>query len=175
MLTRNMIVTECDAPEALIVNIPDSQLSGSGFAGDHVQSYLIYHYSRSRLHTQQNDDGNGGRAAWTADERTVGEYIQADFGQLQRIQAIATQGMADASHRVKSYKFAYSTDGVTYHYVTSDDDGSDRVFGGNSDRNTVIEHSFDESIVARFVRLYPQTYVAYMALRWEVYGCSYIG
>ena len=82
MLTGNMIffVTgECDAPEALIANIPDSQLSGSSFRYDDPR----FGYSRSRLHTQRNDDGNDGRGAWTTDENTVGEYIQADFGQLE--------------------------------------------------------------------------------------------
>ena len=158
----------CDARTALIANIPDSQLSGSGFIDNNPQAG----YHRSRLHTQRNDDGNDGRGAWVTDENRVGEYIQADFGQLQRIKAIATQGMAGVSHRVKSYKFAYSTDGVTYHYVTSDDDGSDRVFGGNVDRDTVVEHSLDVPIVARFVRLYPQTWYSRISLRWEVYGCS---
>ena len=73
-----------------------------------------------------------------------------------------------------SYKFAYSADGVTYHYVTSAD-GSDRVFVGNRDRNTVVEHSFDAPIVTRFVRLYPQTYSGHMTMRWEVYGYGYNG
>ena len=153
-------------PEALIANIPDSQLSGSGYFD------YRYDYSRSRLYTQGDPNGIGG--AWAADPSVVGEYIQADFGQLQRIQAIDTQGRQDWSNWVTSYKFAYSTDGVTYDYVTSDD-GSDRVFGGNSDRDTVVENSFDAPIVARFVRLYPQTYHDNMSLRWEVYGCSYNG
>ena len=153
---------------ALVADIPDSQLSGSGFRGNNP----VYNYSRSRLHTQRNDDGNDGRGAWSARRNRVGEYIQADFGQLQQIQAVATQGKQAFDQWVTSYKFAYSTDGVTYHYITSDD-GSDRVFGGNSDRNTVVEHSFDVPIVARLVRLYPQTWNDYMALRWEVYGCSY--
>ena len=154
-------------PLALLANIPDSQLSGSGFIDDNPQAG----YSRSRLHTQRNDDGVDGRGAWRADEDTVGEYIQADFGQLQRIQSVATQGRASQNQWVSTYKFAYSTDGVTYDYVTSDD-GSDRVFVGNRDRSTVVENSFDV-FVARFVRLYPLTDNDHMALRWEVYGCSY--
>ena len=164
------IVGPCDAPLALIANIPDSQLSGSSFFDDNPQAA----YHRSRLHTQRNDDGNDGRGAWRADENTVGEYIQADFVQLQQIQAIATQGRADTNYWVTSYKFAYSTDGVTYHYVENAD-GSDRVFVGNSDRNTVVENGLDVPIVARFVRLYPQTYPRWIALRWEVYGCSHHG
>ena len=72
-----------------------------------------------------------------------------------------------------SYKLAYSTDGMTYDYVTNGD-GSDRVFGGNSDRNTVVQHSFT-MLVAVSVRLYPQTSYGRMSMRWEVYGCSYTG
>ena len=164
------VVGQCDAPVALIANIPDSQLAGSGFYGNDP----VHHYSRSRLHTQQNDDGNDGKGAWTADENTVGEYIHADFGQLQRIQVIATQGRADIRRLVTSYKFAHSADGVTYDYVTSDD-GSDRAFDGNIDQNTVVAHSFDVPIVARFVRLCPQTYHDSMSLRWEIYDCIYNG
>ena len=151
---------------ALIANIPDSQLHGSGYFDSR------YHYGRSRLYTQGNGNSVGG--AWAADVTTVGEYIRAKFAQPQRIQAVATQGRHDWDQWVTSYKFAYSTDGVTYHHVKNAD-GSDRVFGGNSDRNTVVEHSFDAPIVGRFFRLYPQTYYEHMSLRWELYGCSYSG
>ena len=149
---------------ALIAAIPDSQLTGTGYYAE------TYRYSRSRLHTVNDHDG---RDAWVTDEDRVGEYIQADFGQLKRIQSVATQGRASQNQWVSTYKFAYSTDGVTYDYVTSDD-GSDRVFVGNRDRSTVVENSFDV-FVARFVRLYPLTDNDHMALRWEVYGCSYSG
>ena len=163
------VTGQCDQRVALIAGIPDSQLTGTGFGGDDP----VYGYSRSRLNTQRGDDGNNGRGAWSVDENTVGEYIQADFGQLQRIQMIATQGRADWSQWVTSYKLAYSTDNVTYHYITRAN-GCDRVFSGNSDKSTVVEHSFNV-ILARFVRLYPQTHHGHMALRWELYGCIYNG
>ena len=67
-----------------------------------------------------------------ADRNVAGEYIQASFGQLQKIQAVATQRKEDTSARVKTYKFAYSSDGATYEYVKSAD-GSDRVFVPPSD------------------------------------------
>ena len=135
-------------------------LSGSSFYSDNV----LRDYTMSRL------DSTGWLARWNR----VGEYLQADFVQLQRIQAIVTTGMSGWTNWVTSYKLAYSTNGATYHYVDNDD-GSDRIFSGNSDRNTVVEHSFEVSIVTRFVRLYPQTYYQWMAVRWEVYGCSHHG
>ena len=147
---------------ALIANIPDSQLSGSSFVS------AQFGYSQSRLHTQPNDDGNGGVGAWRPQTNTVGEYIQADFGQTRRIHSVATQGRVNSGQRVTSYKLAYSTDGATYAYVANAD-GSDRVFGGNSNPSGVVQHNFDV-LDARFVRLYPQTSDGgAMAMRWEVY------
>ena len=53
-------------------------------------------------------------------------------------------------------------------YVANADD-SDRVFGGNSDQSSVVQHNFDV-LDARFVRLYPQTSNGgAMVMRWEVY------
>ena len=44
-------------------------------------------------------------------------------------------------------------------------------FYANNDRNTIVCNSFSP-LVARFVRLYPQTWVNHTSLRWEVYGCD---
>ena len=93
---------------------------------------------------------------------------------MRRVEDVATQGRADHDQWVTSYKFAYSMDGVTFEYVRVVD-GSERVFSGNSDRDTVVRHSLGSVVLARFVRLYPQDYYGLMALRWEVYGCVHIG
>ena len=76
---------------------------------------------------------------------------------------------------------------VTSYYVkvkiTSDDDytavcGTDscpQLFTGNDptlDLETVVTNEFDWPIAARFVRLYPQSWLNWVALRWEVYGCD---
>ena len=53
-----------------------------------------------------------------------------------------------------------------------DSDTSEREFSGNSDGNTVVVNDVSPPIVARYVRLYPQTYHVRIALRWEVYGCA---
>ena len=89
-----------------------------------------------------------------------------------RIQAIATQGMAHRDEWVTSYKVTYSTDRSTWTSVTNDDNDQERTFGGNSDRNTVVENSLN-LLVARYVRLHPRTKYNDWSLRWEVYGCRY--
>ena len=150
--------SSCSVQAPLIAGLADSALSASSFrnAGSRPAG--------SRLHSG---------AFWRPASEAVGEFVQADLGALKRIEAIATQGHPAHARWVTSYKFAHSADGVTYDYVTNDD-GSDRVFGGNSNSNTVVENSFTV-LGARFVRLYPQTWRSDMVLRWEVYGCSYNG
>ena len=57
--------------------------------------------------------------------------------------------------------------GYAYVYVTAAD-GSERIFAGNADVDTIVEHCFEE-VQARFVRLFPQTWHSYMSMRWEIY------
>ena len=151
---------------AFLETAHDSQLSGSSFL------HYRYAYNRSRLHTQT--ESGEAKDAWIARLNEIGEYIQAAFTDVRRVEAVATQGRADANQWVTSYKFAYSMDGVTFEYVR-DVDGSERVFSGNSDRDMVVRHSLFSVVLARFVRLYPQDYNDHMTLRWEVYGCVHIG
>ena len=70
-----------------------------------------------------------------------------------------------------SYKFAYSVDGLTYTFVSSYDD-VEWVFEGNYDSNTVVTHSLEIAVAARYVRVYPQSWRQHMSMRWEVYGCD---
>ena len=48
-----------------------------------------------------------------------------------------------------------------------------QVFQGNLDKDTVVSHVFQQHIKARFVRILPQTWNVQIAMRVELYGCSY--
>ena len=139
-----------------IATIPDSQLTGS------TNTDSSDSYSHSKLHTT---------GAWESASLSVGQFIQADLGTVRGVEKVATQGQSDSDQWVTSYKFAYSGNGITYSFILNPD-GSDRVFTGNSDRNTVIEQELETAVAARYVRVYPQTWHEHMAMRWEVYGCD---
>ena len=129
----------------------------------------IYSADRSRLYTTQNHGWSGG---WNSGVNSVGEYLQVDLRTVRRLERVATQGRAGGVHWVTSYRIAHSVDGTHYAFLYNYD-GSETVFAGNSaDYDTVVEHEFHRTIVARYVRLYPQTWVDHMSLRWEVYGCD---
>ena len=97
--------------------------------------------------------------------------MQADLGVVKRIKHIATQGRSDASQWVKTYTFAYSITGLEYKFIL-DPSGNEQIFNGNVDQDSVVMHDLLVAIAARYVRVYPQTWLRHMSLRWEVYGCD---
>ena len=152
----------CKEQIGYIETLADDQLTGSSRESIHKS------YERSRLHTQLDGDDYGG---WTPETNSVGEFIQADLGAVRRIEKVATQGLSSRSHWVTSYKFGYSVDRSTHSFIQNNA-GSEVVFTGNIDKNTVVEHTFDTAVEARYVRVYPQTWTFNIAMRWEVYGCE---
>ena len=54
-------------------------------------------------------------------------------------------------------------------------DSCPQLFTGNdnaNDMNALVTNVFDWPIAARFVRLDPWRYIAWIGLRWELYGCE---
>ena len=41
---------------------------------------------------------------------------------------------------------------------------------GNSDQNTIVERALEQSITAKFVKLYIVTWYSHISMRWEIYG-----
>ena len=95
-----------------------------------------------------------------------------DLLHTAHIYKLATQGRADENQWVTSYQLKTSVTGLEleFEHVTSSS-GDIVTFNANSDRDTVVTNTFSPR-VARYVRLYPQTWNVHIALRWEVYGCA---
>ena len=148
-------VSECDTQTGFISQITDSQLTSSS-------SWSGLGVGNSRLSSGYS---------WSAGGNSAGQYIQADFGALRRIERIGTKGRGNYPQWVTSYTFAYSVDGSTYEYILNDDN-SHRVFQANANQNTEVVNDLDDVYVARYVRLVVQTWYSHISLRWEVYGCD---
>ena len=84
---------------------------------------------------------------------------------------IATQGRPGVLWYVTSYylklKISYS---LSYNEVQ--ENGSRKIFNGNYDSDTSVENYLPSPQIAMYVRLYPFTFNAVRAMRWEVYGCT---
>ncbi|KAL9970473.1 hypothetical protein ACROYT_G022851 [Oculina patagonica] len=113
-------------------------------------------------------NGSRGAGAWcpnTKFDRT--DYLQVDMGAVSSVCAVATQGANGANEWTTSYKLRLSRNEVTWH--TYKENNVEKVFSGNSDRNSIVKHSLSTDVKARFVRFYPVTYNSWSTLRVEIF------
>ena len=93
-----------------------------------------------------------------------------DLGQVERFQKLELRPRTFQDDRVTSFKLKTSLDGVHYD-VFRTPTGAERIFGGPkafTDFVTVVLNATD----ARFIRLYPLSFLGYMAVKWEIYSCQ---
>jgi hypothetical protein len=104
--------------------------------------------------------------AWCPTTPVVGEYAQIDSGQTQLLSAVVVRGRGQEfdNQYVTSFKVSVS-DSQNSGYVEVD---SGKIFAGNVDAFTSITVKFNQPVMGRYVRILPQTYKGYMALRWGI-------
>ena len=61
---------------------------------------------------------------------------------------------------MKTYRVRVSTDRVTWTCVDNC-----KIFIGNLDKNTEVDAIFKNSVVAQFVRIFPETWHSHMSMR----------
>ncbi|XP_071320642.1 neuropilin-2a isoform X2 [Trachinotus anak] len=117
-----------------------------------------------------NNDDN----AWTPSEDSNKEYIQVDLQFLKVLTGIATQGAiskeTQKSYYVTTFKLEVSTNGedwMVYRYGKNH-----KIFHANTDPAEVVLNRVPQPVLARFVRIRPQTWRNGIALRFELYGCQ---
>ncbi|XP_031558985.1 hemocytin-like [Actinia tenebrosa] len=119
--------------------------------------------SRGRLGLMMHDSLAGG---WRAAENDNSPWIQIELSSETTVTRIAVQGRSDVSQWVKTYSLLYGIrDGKLHDYKNG------TVFNASTDQNNVVSSILDPPILARYVRLLPQTYHGAVALRMELYGC----
>jgi len=154
-------VHSCSVP----LGLEDKRISDSAFTAS--GSYDNKHRpSLARL----NLLNNGHHGAWCPKLKSSNQWLQIDLGEITAVTKVATQGRYNAEDRVKTYKLSYSVDGI--HWTWYKQRAVDKIFAGNTDRNTVITHSLKPHIEARYIRFHPLTHNHNIpCLRAELYGC----
>ncbi|KAM7375108.1 hypothetical protein PAMA_014272 [Pampus argenteus] len=117
-----------------------------------------------------NNDDN----AWTPSEDSNKEYIQVDLHFLKVLTGIATQGAVSKetqkSYYVATFKLEVSTNGEDW--MVYRHGKNHKVFHANTDPAEVVLNRVPQPVLARFVRIRPQTWKNGIALRFELYGCQ---
>ncbi|XP_078692963.1 lactadherin-like [Branchiostoma floridae x Branchiostoma belcheri] len=140
--------------------IPDESITASSF------------YSGGTAPFDGRLNGVAGIGAWAANSRTIGEWLQADLGEMKRVTATIIQGRYSSPDQwVTSYKLQYGATGTSWTTYTSNN-SSEKVFPGNVDRNTPVTNLLDYPIGARYVRFLPQTWHGWISMRVEILGCT---
>ncbi|XP_066023879.1 uncharacterized protein [Pocillopora verrucosa] len=131
--------------------ISDAQITASS-------NYLSYYPRKGRL------NGNSG---WCQRLRKItNDYLQVDMGAGRTVCGVATQGKANGSF-VKSYRLSFSNDGTSW--TAYKEQNVEKTFGANSDLNTIVKHTVNNPVQARYIRFYPVTFNQYPCMRIEVF------
>ena len=97
------------------------------------------------------------------------QWIQADLQTMHRIISVTTQGRSYKHDQwVKSYYASYSQDGLGWETISTP-------FEGNNDQNTKKTNLLPDNIVARYIRLLPNSWNTRIAMRFDVTGCALQG
>ncbi|XP_074639733.1 uncharacterized protein LOC141897950 isoform X2 [Acropora palmata] len=108
---------------------------------------------------------NKNNCAWCA-PRGSGQYLQLDLRHDVKITGIATQGLeALSDYYVTRYKVSHSRDGHTWSILPE-------VMRGNHDGRSMVRHTFNSPVYARYIKVYPMAYRYRICMRMELYGCS---
>ncbi|PFX30133.1 Neuropilin-1 [Stylophora pistillata] len=109
--------------------------------------------------------------AWAPkDNNNINDYLQIDLLYEYIICAVATQGnpASYVAEWTTQYKINLSLNDATFD--TYKENNNDKVFIGNTDKDSTVINSLDEFVSARFIRFVPTQYQKWKTLRVEVYG-----
>ncbi|KAI3356486.1 hypothetical protein L3Q82_017693, partial [Scortum barcoo] len=141
--------------------ITDDQITASS-------SFYDEHWLPQQARLNYNDNG------WTPNEDSNREYIQVDLHTLKVLTGIATQGAiskeTQKSYHVTTFKLEVSTNGEDW--MVYRHGKNHKVFHANVDATEVVLNRIPQPVLARFVRIRPQTWKNGIALRFELYGCQ---
>ncbi|XP_051564741.1 neuropilin-2b isoform X2 [Myxocyprinus asiaticus] len=146
-------------------------MESSKISDDQISASSSFYDGRwSPRQARLNFDDN----AWTPNEDSNKEYIQVDLHFLKVLTGIATQGAVSKethkSYFVTTFKLEVSTNGedwMIYRFGKNH-----KVFHANVDPSEVVLNRVPQPVLARFVRIRPQTWKNGIALRFELYGCQ---
>ncbi|XP_044030482.1 adipocyte enhancer-binding protein 1 [Siniperca chuatsi] len=147
--------------------VEDDQLLASS------QSHHGFTAQRGRLNMQGSDNDEdlyGG--AWCAEPEESNHWFQIDARREVEFTGVITQGRNSEQHEdfVSSYFVAFSND--SRDWTTLHDGYAEWLFYGNVDRDTPVMGQFATPVVARYIRILPQSWNGSLCLRAEILACQ---
>lgn len=142
---------------------PDKVSGGGIVASSWLRSNLDFAPSQGRLHNE--------KGSWCANkqEEDPKPYLQVELPVRTGVCAVATQGSAlyDTDY-VTKYEIQTSLD--KENWVTYQENGTDKIFHGNTNADHMLKVNLDQPVLAMFVRFVIKEFVEWPCMRVEVYG-----
>ncbi|XP_032367025.1 adipocyte enhancer-binding protein 1-like [Etheostoma spectabile] len=147
--------------------VEDDQLLASS------QSHHGFTAQRGRLNMQgskDEDDLYGG--AWCAEPEEKNHWFEVDARREVEFTGVITQGRNSEQLEdfVSSYFVAFSND--SRDWTTLQDGYAEWLFYGNVDKDTPVLGQFSPPVVARYIRILPQSWNGSLCLRAEILACQ---
>nr|XP_056702428.1 discoidin, CUB and LCCL domain-containing protein 1-like [Euleptes europaea] len=115
---------------------------------------------------------SSGGISWAADQGSTQEWLEVDLGGRRNVTGIITRGSSHKyNYYIKSYRVLSSRDGKNWKVYKSSN-GEEKVFEGNSDSHQEVSNTFIPPILARYLRITPQSWNQKVALKVELLGCQ---
>ncbi|XP_060085041.1 neuropilin-2-like, partial [Ylistrum balloti] len=97
------------------------------------------------------------------------EYLQVEFRHTSAVTALITQGRGAGYQYLKSLTMKTSLDGSNWETVT-DESGNIKVYEANNDGTTLVNRTVNEKILAKFIRIHPETWYDWPSFSMEILG-----
>ena len=111
--------------------------------------------------------------AWSAKDSDLNQFLMFDLGEVMNVTTITTKGRSHTNDYVSEFTIQYGTNGRDFSDY-KEVDGSPKLFDANYDGFHEARTSFDQPIIAQYIRINPTRWADKIALRVELYGCQYI-
>lgn len=146
------------------IGMENYKISGGGIYGSSWYSpYVDFLPSQGRL--------NNRKGSWCpkSNEEDKQPYLQIELPQRHGVCAIATQGSSvhDTDY-VTKYEIHTSLDKKSW--VTYKENGTNKVFFGNTNAKDMVKRNLERPVLAMFIRFLPKEWKSWPCMRVEVYG-----
>ncbi|XP_041256022.1 discoidin, CUB and LCCL domain-containing protein 1-like isoform X2 [Onychostruthus taczanowskii] len=111
--------------------------------------------------------------SWAAEPGAEAAWLELDLGTRRNVTGIITKGSSEQhDYYVTSYHVSSSRDGKNWRPYRGSSGQEDKVFEGNADSQGEVSNAFIPPIVARYIRVTPQSWHQRVALKVALVGCQ---
>uniref|UniRef100_A0A8C2S2C0 Discoidin, CUB and LCCL domain containing 1 n=1 Tax=Capra hircus TaxID=9925 RepID=A0A8C2S2C0_CAPHI len=118
--------------------------------------------------------------SWASGDRSKNhkqrEWLRIDLGEKKKVTGIRTTGSTQSNFNfyVKSFVMNFRNNNSKWKTYKGIVNNEEKVFQGNSNFRDPVRNNFIPPIVARYVRVIPQTWHQRIALKVELLGCQIV-